>query len=134
MDKKLNNQLFNVTMRSFDGDQVRELVGAQILSELSNIIKNTHMGLYKDDGQIIIRNTNGPKLDSYRKRISNALKLQGFKISINTNLKIVNFLDVTLNFKKSSFEPYKKRERYTYLHTHFFKPLTLVHQTNIKIK
>ena len=60
------------------------------------------------DGLIIIRNPNGPKLDSYRKKISNALKLLGFKITIYTNLKIVNFLDVTLNLGKGTYKPYKK--------------------------
>ena len=54
---------------------------------------------------------NGPKLDSYRKRIPNALKLLRFKITINTNLKIVNFSDVTLNLKKVYLKPYKKIER-----------------------
>ena len=106
--KKLNNQPFDVTMGSFDSAKVCELVSAPILSQLSNIIKNTDMGLYGDDGQIITRNPNGPKLDSHRKRISNALKLLGFKITIYTNLKILNFLDVTLNLKKGIFEPYKK--------------------------
>ena len=66
------------------------------------------MELYRDDGLIIIRNPNKPKLDGYRKRISNALKLLEFKITIYTNVKIVNFLDVTLNLKKGTFEPYKK--------------------------
>ena len=70
-------------------------------------------------GLIIIRNVNGPKLDCYRKRIPNTLKLLGFKITINTNLKIVNFLDVTLNLKKSTFECYKKKKNDTpmYIHT-----------------
>ena len=36
--------------------------------------------------------------NNYRKKISNALKLLGFKITIYTNLRTVNFLDVTLNF------------------------------------
>ena len=89
------------------------------------------MGVCRDGSLIIIKNLNGPKLDSYRKRISNALKLQRSKITIYTNLKIVNFLDVTLNLKKGTSELYKKRERYTHLHTHFFKPPTL-NQINTK--
>ena len=32
----------------------------------------------------------------------------GFKITKHTNLKIVNFLDVTLNLIKGAFKPYKK--------------------------
>ena len=109
-----------------------ELIGVLILSQLSSIIRNTDKGLYRDDVLIIIRNPNGPKLDSYRKRICNVLKLFRFKFTIYTNLKIVNFLDVTLNLNKGTFEPYKK-EQYTYLHTHFFKLPTLSYQTNTKI-
>ena len=78
-------------MGSFDGVQLRELVGAIILSQLSRIINNTDMGLYRDDGLIIIRKPNGPKVDNYRKRMSNTLKLLGFKSTIHTNLKTVNF-------------------------------------------
>ena len=76
------------------------------------------MGRYRDAGLIIIRNPNGPELDSCRERISNALKLLGFKITIHTNLKIVNFLDVTVNLSEGKFEPYKKEnDTPIYIHT-----------------
>ena len=49
-------------MGSFDCAQACELVGAQILSQLSfdswDRINNTDMGLYRDDDLIIIRNPN----------------------------------------------------------------------------
>ena len=77
-------------MGSFDGANVWDLVDALILYQQSNIIKNTDRRLYRDGGLIIIRNPNEPKLDSYKKRISNALELLGFKIIIYTNLKIGN--------------------------------------------
>ena len=32
------------------------------------MINNTDMGLYRDNGFIIIRNPNGPKLENYRKK------------------------------------------------------------------
>ena len=105
------------------------MVSALILSQLSNIIKNTDMGLYRDDGLIIIRNPNGPKLDSYKKRISNALKLLGFRITIHTTLKIVNFLDVTLNLIKGTFEPYKKEnDTPIYIHTSSNHPTSIIKQ------
>ena len=66
------------------------------------------MGLYIDNGLIIIRNPNGAKLDSYRKKIFNALKMLGFKTTIHTNLKTVNYLDVTLNLANCTYEPNKK--------------------------
>ena len=116
-------------MGSFDGAKTCELVDAQILYQLSNIIKNTDMGLYRDDGLIINRNPNGPKLDSYRKRISDALKLLGFRITIYTNLKIVNFLDVTLNLRKGTFEPYKKEnDTPIYIHTSLNHPPSVFKQ------
>ena len=95
-----------------------ELISALRLSQLSNIFRNTDMGLYRDDSLIIISNPNGPKLDRYRKRISNSLKLLGFKITIYTNLKIANFLDVTINLRKGTFEPYtKENDAHIYIHT-----------------
>ena len=105
-------------MGSFDGTEVCELVGVLILSQPSRIINNTDLGLYRDDGLIIIRKPNGPKLDNYRKRISNALKLLGFKSTIHTNLKTVNFLDITLNLTNCTYEPYKKdNNTLIYIHT-----------------
>ena len=66
--KKLDNHLFDVTMGSFDGAKVCKLVGALNLSQLSRLINNIDLGLYRDDDLIIIRNTNGPKLDNNRKK------------------------------------------------------------------
>ena len=126
--KKLNH-LFDVTMGSFDGAKVCELVGALILSQLSRIISNPDMGLYRDDGLIIIRKPNGPKLDNYRKRISNALKLLGFKSTIHTNLKTVNFLDITLNLTNCTYEPYKKdNDTSIYIHTSSNHPPSITKQ------
>ena len=105
-------------MGSFNGAEVCELVSALILSQLTRIINNTDMGLYRDDGLIIIRKPKGPKVDNYRKRISNALKLLGFKSTIHTNLKTVNFLDITPNLANCTYEPYKKDNNAPiYIHT-----------------
>ena len=58
------------------------LVGMLILSQLSRIIDKENIGLYRDDGLIIKKEPNSPKVDKYRKKITNALKLLGFKIAI----------------------------------------------------
>ena len=87
------------------------------------------MGLYRDDGLIIIRNPNGPKLDNYWKKISNALKLLGFKITIYTNLKTVNFFDVTLNLGKGTYKSYKKdNDTPIYIHTSSNHPPSITKQ------
>ena len=42
----------------------------------------------------------------------------GFKIEIETNLKIVNFLDVTFNLANSTYRPYRKpNDNLMYIHT-----------------
>ena len=42
----------------------------------------------------------------------------GFKIEIETNLKIVNFLDVTFNLADSTYRPYRKpNDNLLYIHT-----------------
>ena len=51
---------------------------------------------------------NGQQIDQLRKIIIKIVKEIGFKIDIETNLKIVNFLDMTFNLINVSYKPYKK--------------------------
>ena len=51
----------------------------------------------------------------------------GFKITLNTNLKIVNFLDVTLNLRKGTFKIYKKEnDTPIYIHTSANHPPSII--------
>ena len=123
-------------MGSFDGARVCELVCAVILSQQSNIIKNTDMGLYTGNGLIIIKHPNGPKLDSYKKKLTNAIKRLGFKVTINTNLKRVNFLDITLNvvrrFKCGTFIK-KENDTPIYIYTASNHPPSIIKQISKSI-
>ena len=51
---------------------------------------------------------NGQQIDQLRKKIIKIFKEIGFKIDIETNLKIVDFLGVTFNLINGSYKPYKK--------------------------
>ena len=55
------------------------------------------MGLYRDDGLIVLNNKNGQQTDRTRKKIVKIFKDTDFSIDITTNLVEVNFLDVTFN-------------------------------------
>ena len=68
------------------------------------------MGLYRDDGIIYIPDSNGPQTSSIQKKIIRAFKLLGFRIQIASNLKIVDFLDVTLNLNNGTFKPFSKND------------------------
>ena len=59
--KKVHNNCFNITMGSHDGGKICEFVGVYILSHLETIIKKNEIGLYHEDGLLILRNSNGQK-------------------------------------------------------------------------
>ena len=91
---------FDVTMGSYDRAEVCELVGIYILSTLAKRIDKKSTGLYRDDGLIILRKCDGPTTNRIRKDIIKIFKQIGSKTDIKTNLKEVDFLDVTYQPKK----------------------------------
>ena len=104
-------------MGSFDGAEVCELVGLYILSILKKDFNNKDMGIYRDDGLIVLKNYNGQKTDNARKSIVKTFKEVGFQIEIETGLKEVNFLDITLNLVNGTYRPYKKpNDKLQYIH------------------
>ena len=60
---KNRDSLFDVTMGSFDGAKICELVGLFILNKLSNIIPKKDLGLYHNDRLTVLRNKTGPELE-----------------------------------------------------------------------
>ena len=73
--KKYTESCFDVTMGSFDGAEVCELVGIFILCFLAKLINKNDCGLYTDDGLLILRNVNGQQTDQIRKNIIKYLKI-----------------------------------------------------------
>ena len=57
---------------------------------------------------MVLRNVNRQKKDHIRINIIHLFKDSGFIIDIETNLKIVNFLNITFNLNNGMFKPYKK--------------------------
>ena len=106
--KKDINTCSDVTMGSYDGAEVCELVGIYLLSLLANIIDKSNSGLYRDEWLIFLRNVNGQKMDRVRKNVIKIFKQVGFKIEIQTHLTIVNFSDVTFNLANGTYRPCKK--------------------------
>ena len=106
--KKDSAETFDVTMGSFDGAEVCELVGLYILSILGNKYNQHQMGLYRDDGLAAFYNTNSQESDRIRKDIIQEFGKLNLKITITTNKKIVNFLDITFNLSDGTYKPYKK--------------------------
>ena len=98
--------MFDVTMGSFDGAEICELVGLYLLDKLSTLLKKECVGLYRDDGLAVVKNANGPLLDRPRKDIVTVFKNEGLSITIDTNLIKTDFLDVTFDLANNKFSPY----------------------------
>ena len=97
-------------MGSFDGAELCELLGLYILHILGEKYGKHRIGLYHDDGLACFGYTSGPQADRIRKDFIKIFK-EEFDLSITTcetNLKAVNFLDVTLNLTTGKYQPYNK--------------------------
>ena len=105
---KKNNSEFDVTMGSYDGAEICELVGLFLLHELSTIIPKDLTGLYRDDGLAILRNSSGPNTDRIKKRIIKLFQKHNLKITIEANIIQTDFLDVTLNLNTEKHWPFRK--------------------------
>ena len=107
--KKDGDPNFNLTMGSYDGTEICELVGLYILHVLGEKYRKDKISLYCDDGLACFGNINGSQTEQIRKEFISIFKAE-FKLSITseTNLKIVNVLDATLNLNTGTHEPYIK--------------------------
>ena len=56
-----------------------------------------NIGLYRDDGLSCLDNKSKPKLERIRKKIYKTLKDNCLNITIETNMDITDYLDITFN-------------------------------------
>ena len=72
--------------------------GLYILSFLGKVRGIQNIGFYRDDGLAYLRKISRPASDKiWKDMIRTFRENSGLKITIMTNLKTVNFLDVTFN-------------------------------------
>ena len=106
-----------MTLGAPDGAETCELVGLHILDQIRTEFPDLNMGLYRDDGLACHEIKPGPELEKMKKKIIKIFKANNLKITIETNLSQVNFLDVTFDIKRDKYWPYKKPNDATlYIH------------------
>ena len=102
---KRGNPNFDVTMGSYDGAEICDIVGLYLLSQLQKL--NINVGLYRDDGLAV-----GPQppreLNKIKDRICQVFKENNLSITIKANQKVVEFLDVTLDLNTGLYKPFLK--------------------------
>ena len=100
---------FDVTMGSYDGAEKCELVGLYIVNKLSGVYKNnSSIGLYRDDGLAVFRGIGARTKDKIRKNVSVIFNEFGLNITEQANLKVVNYLDITLNLPNEKYSRYRQ--------------------------
>ena len=72
--KKESSSCFDVTMGSYDGAELCKLIGIFTQSVLKDIINNGVMGLYRDDGLIVLNKVTTQKTDKIRKKVIQVFK------------------------------------------------------------
>ena len=105
---KQDENLFDVTMGSYDSSEIADLVGLFLLSELEKRFGKGNIGIYRDDGLCILPFTSGPKAERSRKDLIDIFKRKDFNITASTTLVITDFLDVTLNLTESKYYLFRK--------------------------
>ena len=89
-------------------EEVCEAVGTFLLYQLSKNYNKKDIGLYRDDGLAIFKNVSGSKAEKIKKDIQKLFKDNHLNITIQCNLKIVNYLDVTFNLSNATYQHFCK--------------------------
>ena len=122
-------------MGAYDGAEVCELVGTYLLSLITKKYNKNNIGLYRDDGLAVFKNMSGPENEKIKKEFQKIFKNKGLDIVIQCNMKVVDYLDVTLNLNDGSFRPFRKPDDETnYIHAGSDHPPNIIKQLPISVE
>ena len=99
---------FEVTMGSYDGADVWELVGLYTLDIFTKEFGHDKIGLYRDDGLGCFQNLSGSEAGKVKKKLCKIFKPSELSITVECNLEITDFLDVTFDLRTDKYYPYRK--------------------------
>ena len=132
---KKKGGLFDITMGAFDGAEICELVGTFILDTIGSKYNKKEIGLYRDDGLAVFKNLSGPENEKVKKTFQKIFKEHGLDIVIQCNMKIVDYLDITMNLNNGTYKPFRKEgEDTNYIHRDSDHPPNIIKQLPISIE
>ena len=111
MDKKGEGGNFDTPIGAYDGAGICELVGCVLLFSINKIVDPSSHGLYHNDSLISVDKSTPKKCDGIRKRLHRRFSELGFRLDMQTDLKISDYLDVTLNLYNGTVSPFRKRNQ-----------------------
>ena len=114
-------------MAAYDGAELCGFVGNFILYPLSHKYNKNRIGLYRNDDSAVFKNISGPQAEKFKKHFQNIFRKNNLNIIVKCNLKIVDYLDVTLNYSDNSHKPFHKpNSEINYIHRESNQPLTII--------
>ena len=132
---KKERGLFDVTMGAYDSAEVCEIVGIFIFYQLSRIYNKNDIGLYRDDGLAVFRNTSGPQAEKIKKRFQSIFYKNNLSIIVKCNLKIVDYLNVILSFSDGLYKPFHKpKSEVNYIHSESNHPPSIIKQLPLSVE
>ena len=112
-----------------DSTEVCGLVRAFPLNNLSHVIDKTSVGLYRDDGLAVFKSHSGPETERKRKEIIKTFNTYNLSITIETNIRVVNFFDTTFDLINNIYKPYRKpNDNPVYINKNSNHPPTVLRQ------
>ena len=115
---------FDVAMGAYDSAEVTDLVGLFLLSKLQGL--GLIVGLYRDDG-LALSPFSPKENEKMKKDISKIFNDYGLKVTIQVNMKVVDYLDVTLDLMTGIHKPFiKPNTKPIYVHTMSNHPPSII--------
>ena len=106
---------WDVTMGSYDGAEVCELVGLYLLHQLQ--ATGLDLGLYRDDG-LAVTKLKGRPLERMRRKIQTIFNENGLKVVVTANLEATDFLDIFMDLRSEKHRVFTKEgDNPVYVHS-----------------
>lgn len=106
LSTKRNKTKINLAMGAF----YLPMIGILLMGRWRSLFDIRYTGLYRDNGEILFRETSPRNINPPRKELIKYFKSYGLKANTITNAKVINLL-MTLNLITRNLKPYTK-----YLH------------------
>ena len=127
--KDSKSPAFDITMGGYHGAEVCELVGLFMLNEITAFVPKHTVGLYRDDGLMVIRKQTGFKTEKLKQKLHQFAKTIGLHFELEGPMKRTDFLDATLDLQNEIYRPYrKKNSEIRYVRSQSNHPSSIIRQ------
>ena len=87
--------MFDFSVGFYNGVEITELIVIFLLNLLGWQYDAKNIGLYRNDGLSIFKNCSDLQMEKIKKCLQKVFKNNGLDVIVDSNIKKVNYLDVT---------------------------------------